>query len=409
MDTAGQLKTLRGSIEGLREIAVTVRSGTHTVYCDEAGFTGNNLLDHQQPFFAYSAVALEEAEAAEIVEHIVRDRGVQGGELKAVNLVKSPRGQQTMLRVLDAIEGRYAVTFHNKKYALACKFFEYIFEPALQRNNKFFYDLEFHKFVASVLYVHFRVGEATAEEIMSDFQGLMRRRDEKGLRRLFSSAAGVPGLAEMCDFALGYRDAINEELDSLAGNDVVGKWVLDLTSASLVTLLAHWGESLEQLDVYCDKSKPLQAGAGILDAMIGREERLYTNLTGRELPMTFNLLRLPQFVDSKSHPGIQLADVVSGAAAFGLRESGGEGRELLGAVQLHWTPHGNVFPELEYMDLREKRPFLNACLLQELAARAREGFDPLYDIAEFYAFLDAAYDRQPPAVAEQRTRRIPPS
>jgi hypothetical protein len=140
MSTVGQLKTLQGSVEGSRPIAINVQPGTHTVYCDEAGFTGNNLLDHQQPFFAYSAVALEAAEVAEIVEHIVRDRGVQGGELKAPNLVKSPRGQQTMLRVLDAIQGRYAVTFHEKKYALACKLFEDIFEPALQRNSKFFYD-----------------------------------------------------------------------------------------------------------------------------------------------------------------------------------------------------------------------------------------------------------------------------
>jgi hypothetical protein len=125
--------------------------------------------------------------------------------------------------------------------------------------------------------------------------------------------------------------------------------------------------------------------------------------------MTFNLLRLPELVDSKTHPGIQIADVVSGAAAFGLRESGGEGRELLAAVQPHWTPHGNVFPELEYMDLREKRPFLNACLLRELAERARQSFDPMYGIVGLYAFLDAAYDRHPPAAAQQRRRRIPRS
>ena len=57
----------------------------------------------------------------------------------------------------------------------------------------------------------------------------------------------------------------------------------------------------------------------------------YVNFGGRELPMTYNLARLPQFVDSKSHPGIQLADVVSGAAAFGVRYPDSDGRELLTA------------------------------------------------------------------------------
>jgi hypothetical protein len=60
-----------------------------------------------------------------------------------------------------------------------CKFFEYIFEPALQRNNKFFYDVDFHKFVANVLYLHFQVragsvppGQADEEDQPSHAVGL---------------------------------------------------------------------------------------------------------------------------------------------------------------------------------------------------------------------------------------------
>ena len=30
-----------------------------TIYCDEAGFTGNNLLDTQQPYFSYASVAID--------------------------------------------------------------------------------------------------------------------------------------------------------------------------------------------------------------------------------------------------------------------------------------------------------------------------------------------------------------
>ena len=86
--------------------------------------------------------------------------------------------------------------------------------------------------------MHFRVGEATAEEILIDFQVLMHRRDDDGLRRLFGSAADVPGLKKCATSRSA--TATDEELEALAGNDAVGKWVLDLTSASLVTLLGHW-------------------------------------------------------------------------------------------------------------------------------------------------------------------------
>lgn len=410
MGTQEQAILVSTSIDGGAPRPLTVRAGVHTVYCDEAGFTGNNLLDHTQPVFAYSAVTVEAEEAADIVGRIVRDRGIQGGELKAANLVKTSRGRETAMRVLQAIDGRYAVTFHHKKYALAGKFFEYIFEPALQKNNKFFYDVNFHKFVANVLYLHFAVGDASAEELLTDFQALMRARNDAGLRRLFSTPSGVSGmedvLAHMCDFALGYREEINEELESLQGNDAVGKWVLDLTGASLITLLAHWGQRLEQLDVYCDKSKPLQAGPGLLGAMVGREDRIYSNIAGHEVPLTFNLARLPQFVDSKSHPGIQLADVVSGMAAFVSRYADGEGKDLYPVMQPHWTENGNVFPELGYADLRQKRPVLNACLLMELASRARNGHDPLYDIVPYYAFLDQAYDERSPALGRRQRRGL---
>lgn len=392
-----------------RRRIIRVHPGTHTLYCDEAGFTGNNLLDHQQPHFAYAAVAVEPDEAHEIVDQVVRQRRIQAGELKASSLVKSARGRATMLAVLKAIEGRYAIAFHHKKYALACKFFEYIFEPALQRNNAFFYELGFNKFIANVLFLHFEVGAATAEELMTEFQELMRARDDSGLRRLFSPASGAAVmdavLEQMCAFALGYRKEINEELNFLQGSDAVGKWVLDLTSASLVTLLSHWGERLEQMDVYCDHSKPLQAGPGILDAMVGREDRIFMRLAGREALITFNLLRLPQLVDSQTYAGIQLADIASGAAAFGVKHRTGEGRPLIDAIMSHLA-EGSVFPELEYADLGKKRPFLNACLLGELARRAQSGLDPLDGIVGYCAFLDRAYDLHPPPTAGGLRRRV---
>lgn len=48
-----------------------------TIYCDEAGFTGNNLLDREQPFFAFATVAIEPEAAKDVVAKTVRDYGIQ--------------------------------------------------------------------------------------------------------------------------------------------------------------------------------------------------------------------------------------------------------------------------------------------------------------------------------------------
>ena len=172
-----------------------------------------------------------------------------------------------------------------------------------------------------------------------------------------------------------------------------------------MNLLCHWGEQFERLDVYCDHSKPLQAGPGIMEAMIGREERVYIHFGGRQSALTFNLLKLPEFVDSKFHPGIQLADIVSGAASFGMMHPHAEGRELLAAVLPHLTSE-NVFPDLKYADLNRKGPFLNACLLIELSNRARARLDPLLHIVHHYVVLDMAYDMDPPPFAKRHRRQI---
>ena len=163
---------------------------TH-VFCDEAGFTGNRMLDAQQPYFTYSAVAVDPAEGAEFVASVIRDFGIQGVEMKAERLVKFSKGRRALTKVLDWLDGTYSAVFYHKKYNLACKFFEYIYEPVLQANNALFYRKNFHRHVANCLYMHFESRMAVAEDIMAEFETYIRKRDLQGLGTLFSSIRPV--------------------------------------------------------------------------------------------------------------------------------------------------------------------------------------------------------------------------
>ena len=51
---------------------------TTYIWCDEAGSTGNNLLDREQPLFAYAAVALDEAAAKRIVLDVTQHVAFRG-------------------------------------------------------------------------------------------------------------------------------------------------------------------------------------------------------------------------------------------------------------------------------------------------------------------------------------------
>ena len=68
------------------------------VFCDEAGFTGNKLLDAEQEIFSYAAVAMEPTEAADLVARIRRDFRLQAPELKGGTLVGRPQGRRVSER-----------------------------------------------------------------------------------------------------------------------------------------------------------------------------------------------------------------------------------------------------------------------------------------------------------------------
>ena len=110
------------------------------ISCDEAGHTGPDLLDKDQRIFAFSSVAVTDAEALEIIRKVRADYPVQMPELKAARLLASGRGRKLIAAVLDALEGRYLVNAHDKLLALCGWFFEYIYEPVYQDNPRLLYE-----------------------------------------------------------------------------------------------------------------------------------------------------------------------------------------------------------------------------------------------------------------------------
>lgn len=348
------------------------------VWCDESGFTGNKLLDRQQPFFVYCSVAVSEAEASELVARLVREGSVQG-EVKAAKLLRFNQGRKAVERLVREIDGRFCISFYEKKFALARKFFEYIFEPSLSAKSSVFYQIKFHKFIANLLYVHFGAQRRSAEEIFEEFEQSMRDLDEGRLHRLLlrgDLARDAISLQPIVDFGILNFHAIREEMETLRGEGV-GRWVLDLTTSALYSHLGVWGDKFDKFDVCCDSSKPI-AESFPLGALVGQDEKVYTTISGEPHLLTPNLAKPIELRDSKRTPGLQLADIVSGAGlnVFTDRESslGGIRSEIAAAVS-----GDSVLPEPdEYLTGRSAG--LHSRILTRLVGRSRDGLPLLEDL-----------------------------
>ncbi len=346
------------------------------IYFDESGFTGNNLLAFDQSYFAYASIATDDIEAKDFVNKLIAKYGIQGNELKGSKLVKFNKGRKAIDEIMSRFGPRLKISISDKKFALACKFHEYIFEPCYSEVNSLFYGIGFHRFIANILYVEFIARGSGAEQIFQEFEALIRDKDESKLETIFSSSAhpkNSPILRQVREFAQLRVEDIRAELQAL-GDTGVGKWALDLTNSALFTLLANWGTVHPSITAVCDPSKPLQQNQGIFDSMVGRQgEQMFSDLMGERHPITFNLAEPLVFADSKSTHGIQLADAAAAAAVYAFTSPRNEHTERWRSIIAEVGHYGSIIPDHDEICLSDFRAQRNALVLLELHARARRG------------------------------------
>ena len=333
-------------------------------------------MDNGQTIFVYASVAASELEAGEIVQRIVKDASVQG-ELKAAKLLRFNGGRRAIESLARELNGRFLISIFDKKFSLACKFFEYVFEPALAARNSFFYRIRFHKFIANLLYVHFVAKKASAEEIFDEFERAMRELDEARLHRLLLEGASEEekrSLKPIADFGILNFDVLKEEIAHLRGHNV-GKWILDLTASALYSHLGSWGDRFDELEVYCDSSKPIYEGFP-LDAFVGQTEKVYTDISGEEHLLTPRLAKPIELLDSKQHAGLQIADVLAGAAARIVIDRSPELERIRPHI-IEGISRDSVVPQPDEYLSRSSLEF-HAPILGELVRRSRVG-EPLLD------------------------------
>ena len=378
-------------------IAMALKMAT-TVYCDDAGFTGDNLLNRDQPFFAYSAVAIEPSEAADLVAELRQSFNLAGRELKGKDLYDRSYAITLITLLANRLQDRVSIALNDKLFSLAAKFFEYVYEPSIAANSRFFYERGTHVYVATVLWAFLNTGDPTTRQIADRFEALMRRRSGQPL--LYFDESFAPGqddaIAPIMRFAIARKDSAIEELDSLANENGRIRWVLDLSLSSARSVLATLGERVGEIDVTMDESKPLEDFVDFMSVFVGRTDTQYMELGGRRRPLTFNLQRVPRFGSSKEDPGLQIADLFASFAALSARDRHtSKGAAILNAL-LPILDADTVLPDYGALDLEKKSTIMNLSLVTELADRAEAGAPLLSDIEAYYDTMSYYYDRNPP-------------
>jgi len=147
--------------------------------------------------------------------------------------------------------------------------------------------------VAHWLYIELiATGTSLANDLLLNFEKMMRQQDIAGLEKLFGVPTGAAAShrisEQIINFALVHRESVLRELESIRSVGTIGNWVLDLSDTAVSSLLCHWSDKFDELDVSCDRSKPLEALSAAFDCMVGRKDKTYVTMNGRTELLTYN-------------------------------------------------------------------------------------------------------------------------
>jgi hypothetical protein len=341
----------------------------HTIYFDEAGYTGNYLLDASQPFFVFGSVDIEEKRAQELLaEAVVNFRLPRDVELKGHKLIKNPGGKAAIKWLFKECHENFHLVYSDKVFAIAGKFFEFIFEPLIASHSAYFYKIDFHRFITNVIYYSLKLKKPLAIEAIGNIQSIFRKNEST--TNLIKNQRLNPALLleAIFHFCQLNETAILSQISDLSDkSDLTNRWTLDLSLTSLNSSLMFWGRKYSKIKVLCDDSKPLSENKDIISlSNLAAQGSLILN---PNLPKFEYEITEVSFGKSHEHASLQLADLFASSANYALNR-----RDLFWDYLVDNFPKNfsdyNLRPDTQYIDFNTEQSYRNAVVLLRLIEEA---------------------------------------
>ena len=294
-----------------------------TVYMDESGFTGEDLLSPEQRIFVHVSATLSDEECAAL--HKEYFSGTQGPELKHKNLSRRPSGQRRIVGFINAVQGlgKCTVWVCHKEFTLLTYLVDWWVEPAMRRDGIDLYQDGGNLALCNMAYYCLRTFQTDRflREHLRRFQRMMIRRTLKSYREFWEELyrdyhRTDKRTKDILVFFLGGEMKLGyERLREIP------KRALDPAFTTAVQTCGHWRKHTDApLSLVHDKSSSLAKDKWLWDLITSPDiEQRTIGLPGRETVYPLNVVQI-EFADSRSHFQLQFCDLVAGATAARCRQ-----------------------------------------------------------------------------------------
>ncbi len=364
------------------------------IYCDEAGFTGGNLLDANQPTFTFASTDIDESRARELIDEAIARFRLQNlvkgnGELKGNELAQRPRGQESLEWLFNECRDNFFVAIHDKLFAAAAKFFDITFEPLIAEHKIFFLRTGFHRFVVSAIYAGLIAKNQLMLDAVQNFHTIFQAKNavdgnlvKMAVDNLIPDAPPSPIEDILRLWQLNEKEILAEYDGQSDKSEKINKWTLELSLTSLNSMLNYWGTKHKNLLPVCDDSTPLTELQDVINILAGRYD-----FDENYLPI-FNGAIVNPVIFGKSHenPSIQIADLVASAFNYAANNLESDfSKKLFGNFSAQISEN-NIIPDMDDFSIKNEQSVRNYLMLLAILKNSKEN-DGLILSPDFTQFL----------------------
>ncbi|MFY3329782.1 DUF3800 domain-containing protein [Achromobacter xylosoxidans] len=298
-----------------------------TIYCDEAGNSGEWLLDPEQPHFVLVSNDFGAAEAASILAHVQSN---QGAEPKFKTLRKSSDGINRLIRFFSdprLDNSRLVIHCFDKRFMVVTKMIDLVLETLQHEMGQDLYRGGANLAMSNMM--HFCLpefcGKAVTEKLFKTFVDLIRSRTDEAAQAYFLAAREAVEASVDNDFRGFLAPFADQELFH-AWFDGIGPNALEPAIPALFSQMGVWGaRKSERFRVIHDKSKPILATQDQFEKMMAMsgEPSMLIGYDRRKFHFPLRATSLEQG-DSKEYPAIQVSDLCAGAVARFMKYKDGD-------------------------------------------------------------------------------------
>ena len=314
---------------------------TTTIFLDESGYTGYDLVNDRQPTFVLASMCLAEKECEALKVEFFKD--VNSKELKHVKLSKRPRQQEMVIQFLKYLEKNrhlFKVSVAHKRYVLVCKLVDLLIETPARNDGLDIYEQGLNISLANLFFYTLPAfgGDDFFAELLERFQIMLRKRSAISYDSFFSLVFqnhDSNDLNEMLQWLQISHFKLGENLF-----ETIPENTLDLALTMTLSLMAEWRlEIAGRIHLLHDMSSNMSRQKEVWDALMDPNlPPAFVGYDRRKMKFPVSVERTI-FEHSQNWAGLQLSDVLAGAIdryskwlVRGKKPEDSYGKELAGIV-----------------------------------------------------------------------------